>query len=152
MVTKILKQPLAHPLAMALSQSYVQTFDDFRTIDVDDVHKFKYTISTVLNAPADTKLHFQLVKQIQRGVCYARYKEGLNDTESDDPTLWNHDIYFKWCRNGYATYLETINAVATPLPASGTTTAFVNSFPAMAVILRPLFGVIFFGEHISLKN
>jgi hypothetical protein len=42
----ILKLALTHPLALALSQSYVQTFDDFRTIDVDDVHEFKYTLAT----------------------------------------------------------------------------------------------------------
>jgi hypothetical protein len=36
-ITVILKLSLAHPLAMALSQSFVNTFDDFRTIDIDDV-------------------------------------------------------------------------------------------------------------------
>jgi hypothetical protein len=64
MVTKILSFPLVHPTALALSQSYVQTFDDFWTIDVDDVHEFTYTTSTVPNAPPDTKLHNQLVKQV----------------------------------------------------------------------------------------
>jgi hypothetical protein len=43
-VTVILGHALTHPLALALSQSYVQTFDDIRTIDVDDVHEFKYTL------------------------------------------------------------------------------------------------------------
>jgi hypothetical protein len=38
-VTIILKLPLAHPLALALSQSFLNTFDDFRTIDIDDVHE-----------------------------------------------------------------------------------------------------------------
>jgi hypothetical protein len=126
MVTTILKKPLTHPIAMALSQSYVQTFDDFQTIDVDDVHEFKYTTSTVPNDPG-TKLHLQLVKKIQRGVCYARFKEDLNDSESNDPIKWDHDLYSKWCQNGYTTYFATLNAVATPLTASGTTTTFVST-------------------------
>jgi hypothetical protein len=45
-VTVILKLPLANPLALALSQSFVNTFDDFRTIDIDDVHEFRYNMTT----------------------------------------------------------------------------------------------------------
>jgi hypothetical protein len=56
-VTKILKFTLIHTTTLALSQSYIQTFDDFQTIDVDDVHEFTLTTSTDPNAPADTKLH-----------------------------------------------------------------------------------------------
>jgi hypothetical protein len=41
-VTVILKLTLAYALALALSQSFVNTFDDFRTIDIDDVHEFRY--------------------------------------------------------------------------------------------------------------
>jgi hypothetical protein len=39
-VTVILNLALTHPLALALSQPFVNTFDDFRTIDIDDVHEF----------------------------------------------------------------------------------------------------------------
>jgi hypothetical protein len=41
-VTVILKLPLIHPLAVAL----LQTFDDFRTIDTEDGHEFRYTLKT----------------------------------------------------------------------------------------------------------
>jgi hypothetical protein len=124
-VTQILKHPLTHPIALALSQSYVPSFDDFQTIDVDDVHELKYTMANVPKDPG-TKLHLMLVKKIQRCVCYARYKEDLKDAESDDPTVWSHDTYSKWCRNGYATYLATSsNAAAIPLLVTSMTTAFV---------------------------
>jgi hypothetical protein len=44
-VTVILKLSLAHPLALALSQSFVNIFDDFWTIDIDDVHEFRYNMT-----------------------------------------------------------------------------------------------------------
>jgi hypothetical protein len=50
-VVVILKLTLTHPLALALSQSFVNTFDDFRTIDIDDVHELKYNMTT---DPANT--------------------------------------------------------------------------------------------------
>jgi hypothetical protein len=56
-VTVILKLPLAHPLALALSQSFVNTFDDFRTIDIDDVHEFRYNMTTDPADTPSTKLH-----------------------------------------------------------------------------------------------
>jgi hypothetical protein len=68
-------------------------------------------------------------KKIQCMVCYACFKDDLNDLEFDDPTLWNLDTYSKWCRNGYATYLAAMNpnAAVTPLPATSMTTAFVST-------------------------
>jgi hypothetical protein len=47
-VTVILKLPLTHALALALSQSFVNTFDDFRTINIDDLHEFRYNMTSVL--------------------------------------------------------------------------------------------------------
>jgi hypothetical protein len=75
---------LTHPVGLALRQSYVTTFDEFHTIDVDDVYEFQYS-STPKVSP-DTKLHFMLVKQVQCCIHYARFKEGLNDVQSDNPT------------------------------------------------------------------
>jgi hypothetical protein len=63
-VTVILNLALTHPLALALSQSFVNTFDD-------DVHEFRYNTA---NDPPDTpgtNIHLQVVKKIQRMVCYA---------------------------------------------------------------------------------
>jgi hypothetical protein len=57
---------------------------------MDDVYEFRYNLNP--KDTLDTKLHFQLVKQVQRCICYARYKEGLNDLESDDPTLWSNAL------------------------------------------------------------
>jgi hypothetical protein len=78
-VTVILKLPLAHPLALALSQSFVNTFDDFRTIDIDDVHEFRYNMTTDPPDTPGTKLHVTVVKKIQRMVSYARFKEDNKD-------------------------------------------------------------------------
>jgi hypothetical protein len=40
-VTVILDLALTHPLALGLSQSYINTFDDFWTIEINDVHEFR---------------------------------------------------------------------------------------------------------------
>jgi hypothetical protein len=137
-ITQILKLALTHPLALALSQSYitlalsqsyVNTFNDFRTIDIEDIHEFTYRLTADPKERPGTKLHLMAVKKVQCMVCYAPFKEGLNDSESDDPTLWDLDTYSKWCRNGYATYLIALNpnvAVA-PLPETSMATAFVST-------------------------
>jgi hypothetical protein len=68
---------LTHLAGLALPQSYVTTFDEFHTIEVDDIYEFLYS-STPKDKP-ETKLHFMLVKQVQRCIHYTRFKEGLND-------------------------------------------------------------------------
>jgi hypothetical protein len=125
----ILNLSLTHPLALALSQSFVNTFDDFRTIDYDDVHEFRYNTTTDPPNTPGIKIHSQTVKKIQRMVCYDRFKEESKDTDCDTPNVWDIDTYSKWCRNGYATYLATLtgsNAAAIPLPVTSTTAAYVS--------------------------
>jgi hypothetical protein len=61
-VTVILKLTLAHPLALALSQSFVNAFDDIRTIDIEDVHDFRYNTATDPPNTPGTKLHVTIVK------------------------------------------------------------------------------------------
>jgi hypothetical protein len=73
-ITMILKLTLTHPLALALSQSFVNTFDDFRTIDVNDVHELRYNMTYVSLSTPGIKLHGTVVKKIQRMVSYARFK------------------------------------------------------------------------------
>jgi hypothetical protein len=88
-VVVILKLTLTHPLALALSQSFVNTFDDFRTIDIYDVHDFRYNNMTT--DPANTpgiKLHITVVKKIQRMVGYACFKEESKDTDCNTPDVW----------------------------------------------------------------
>jgi hypothetical protein len=129
-VTVILKLTLAHPLALALSQSFVNTFDDFRTIDIYDVHEFRYNMTSVPLSTPGIKLHVTVVKKIQRMVSYAHYKEENKHTDCDTPIVWDTDVYSKWCRNGYATYLTSLipvpssNAAATSTPATATAAAF----------------------------
>jgi hypothetical protein len=134
-VTVILNLTLAHPLALALSQSFVNTFiDDFRTIDIDDVYEFRYHMTTdPVNTPG-TKLHVTVVKKIQRMVSYARCKEENKDKDCDTPDIWDTDIYSKWCRNGYANYPTSLTAsvtgstaAATSTLATATTAAFVTT-------------------------
>jgi hypothetical protein len=132
-VTVILKLSLAHPLALALSQSLVNTFDVFRTIDTDDVHEFRYNMTFALLGTPGTKLHVTVVKKIQRMVSYARYKEENKDLDCDTPDVWDTNVYSKWCRNGYATYLTSLipvpgsTAAATSTPATSMTAAFVTT-------------------------
>jgi hypothetical protein len=117
---------LTHPVGLVLPQSYVVTFEEFCSIDVDDVYKFTYTDKA--NTNPDTKLHFMLVKQVQRCIHYTHYKKAKNDTQSDNPTLWSKSEYTTWCRNGYATYLTSLApATATPLlPVTSTTAAYFS--------------------------
>jgi hypothetical protein len=122
---------LTHPVGLALPQSYVPcviTFDEFRSIDVDDVYEFQYTDKP--KSKPDTKLHFMLVNQVQRCIHYTCHKEGLIDVQSDNPTLWSKTEFSTWCRNGYATYIEklaTATATATPLPVTSTTATYASS-------------------------
>jgi hypothetical protein len=74
---------LKHPLAIALEQAYITTFDEFRSIEVADVGDYTILDTTTKDK---SKLHFNLVKAIQRGVSYARHLEDSNDTDCDDPT------------------------------------------------------------------
>jgi hypothetical protein len=92
-VTVILNLPLTHPLSLALSQSFVNTFDDFCTIDIEDVHDFRYNMSSVPLMTPGIKLHVTVVKKIQRMVSYVRYKEENNHTDCDTPTVWDTDVY-----------------------------------------------------------
>jgi hypothetical protein len=126
----ILNLAMTHPLALGLSQSFINTFDDFPTIGIDDVHEFRYNLPTDPPEHPGAKLHLTVIKKIQRMVCYARVKEDLKDTESDNPTLWDIDTYSKGCRNGYATYLATLvgtNAAAIPILVTSTAIAFVTT-------------------------
>jgi hypothetical protein len=114
-VTVMLKLSLAHSLALALSQSFVNTFGDFRTIDIDDVHMFRYNTTSDLAGTPGAKLHVTVVKKIQRMASYAPYKEENKDLDCDTPDVWDTDVYSKWCQNGYATYLTSSTA---PVPGS----------------------------------
>jgi hypothetical protein len=115
MIIHIMGFTLTHPVGLALPQSYV-----------DDVYEFKY--SSTPNASPDTKLHFMLVKQVQRCIHYARYKEEKNDLQSDDPTSWSKTEYSTWSSNGYPSYLSTLSspAASTPLPVTSMTTTYVS--------------------------
>jgi hypothetical protein len=73
------------------------------------------------------------LKKIQRMVSYACYKKKNNHADCDNPLLLDIDVYSKWCRNGYATYLTSLipipssTAAATSTPATATTAAFVTT-------------------------
>jgi hypothetical protein len=105
-VMHILKVKLIHPIAYALDQAFINTFDEFRTIDTVDVHTFTYKLPNDTNK---TLLHMMLVKQIQRGVHHCRFLEDGNDPACDDPTIMmDYDKYSKWKRNGHAVYQASL--------------------------------------------
>jgi hypothetical protein len=101
-------------------------FEEFRSIDVDDVYKFTYTNKS--NGIPDTKLHFMLVKQVQRCIHYTHYKEAQNDAQSNNPTLWIKSEYTTWCQNGYANWLASLIPAPTAplLPVTSTTAVYVS--------------------------
>jgi hypothetical protein len=88
---------------------------------------YEFQYGSTPKASPDTKLHFMLVMQVQRCIHYARYKEGLNDLQSNHSTLWSKTEYSTWPRNGYPAYLTTLTpAAATPLPVTSMTAAYVS--------------------------
>jgi hypothetical protein len=107
-VMHILKVKLTHEIAYALDQAFINTFDEFRTIDTVDVHTFTYKWPSDTNS---TLLHMMLVKQIQSGIHYCRFLEDGNDPACDDPTMMDYDKYNKWRRNGYAVYQASSNPI-----------------------------------------
>jgi hypothetical protein len=125
LVVDFMKYDLNHPLALALQQAYITTFDEFRSIEIADVSDYTLEDSNQVKS----KLHNNLVKPIQRGVAYARHREDINDPDCDDPTQWDAKTYSKWTRNGYVTYLNTIQANAATLAATtiGSTTTTIIS-------------------------
>jgi hypothetical protein len=92
LVLDIMRYDLKHPLATALEQAYITTFDEFRSIEVADVGNYTICDTTT---KVESKLHSNLVKAIQRGVSYARHLEDSNDPVCDDPTRWDSKTYFK---------------------------------------------------------
>ena len=111
-VLHIMKHKLDHPIALVLDQAYITTFDDFRSLVPEDVVELTYMLP---NGVIPLLMNAALIRQLQRGIAYTRYKEDLADVESDDPVLWNSDMYSKWSRNGYAIYLQTVPTVASGL-------------------------------------
>jgi hypothetical protein len=106
LVVDIMKYDLNHPVDIALQQAYIATFDEFRSIEIADVSD--YTLEDANKVKS--KLHNNIVKPVQRGVAYARHLEDINDPDCDDPTQWDAKTYSKWTRNGYVTYLNTVQA------------------------------------------
>jgi hypothetical protein len=125
LVLDIMKYDLNHPLAIALEQAFIITFDEFCSIEIADVND--YTIEDTNKVTS--KLHNNLVKAIQRGVSYARHKDDINDPDCDYPTKWNAKTYSKWTRNVYVKYLNTTAATAATLAATtiGSTTTTIIS-------------------------
>jgi hypothetical protein len=127
LVVDIIKYKITHPLAMALDQAFVSTFNEFHSIEIADVNEFTYKASVT----SDTvKLHTTLVKQIQRGVAYACYEEDMANSKSDDPTLWDANTFSRWTWNSYVTYLTTVAASAATIAAmtlGSTTTTIIST-------------------------
>jgi hypothetical protein len=84
LVVDIMKYDLKHPLAIALQEAYITTFDEFRSIEIADVSE--YTLLDTTTRVKSSKLHSSLVKAIQRGVSYARHLEDISGPDCDDPT------------------------------------------------------------------
>jgi hypothetical protein len=128
-VVHLLKVKLTHEIAYALDQSFVNTFDEFRSTDLVDVHTFTYKLPGDTN-PNSKPLHMQLVKQIQGEIYYCRFLEENNDSACDDPTMMDYATYSKWRRNGQTVYQASLNitgTVITPPSIGSTTAAYVST-------------------------
>jgi hypothetical protein len=116
-VLHFLKVKITNQIAYALDQAFINTFDEFRTIDTVDVHTFTYKL------PGDsdsTLLHLMLVKQIQRGVHYCQFLEDGNDPACHNPTMMEYDKFNKWKRNSHAVYQASLNPPGTVIAPPST--------------------------------
>jgi len=119
LVKEILKYPLTHHVSLALDQSYINTFHEFRTIDVDNVYTFTYKEASAKPDAAPSKLHLTLVKAIQRCVHYCQFLQDDSHTDCDNPAQWVFEAWDVWKRHGLATYLATVAAAAVPTAVAG---------------------------------
>lgn len=59
-----------------------------------------------------SKLHLTLVKQIQRGVHYCRFRKATKHATCDNPIAWSPDMFNKWQPSGYSAYITSSNYAA----------------------------------------
>jgi hypothetical protein len=77
-IIHILGFTLTHPVGLALPQSYITTFDDFCTIDVDDVYEFQYSTTpkgspdTNCTTSLSSKFNVLFIMLATRKVCKMR--------------------------------------------------------------------------------
>jgi hypothetical protein len=125
-VLRFLKVKLTHEIAYALDQAFVNTFDEFCTINTVDIHAFTHKLP---GETSSTLIHPMLVKQIERGVHYCQFLKDANDPACGDPTLMDYDTFNKWKQKGHAAYQVTLippGTVIAPTPIGGTTAAYVS--------------------------
>jgi hypothetical protein len=88
LVKEILKYPLSHHVSLGLDQSYINTFHEFRMINIDNFHTFTYKKASAKKEDLPSKLRMTLVKAIQCCVHYCQFLQDDKHTDCDDPTLW----------------------------------------------------------------
>jgi hypothetical protein len=125
LVKEILKYPLSHHVSLALDQSYINTFHDFRMIDIDVVHTFTYKEVSAKPDVASSKLHLTLVKAIQRCVHYCQFLQDNKHLDCDDPTKWVYEEFDTRKRPGHATYIAKLATAITPPIAGSTSLPFI---------------------------
>ena len=123
-----------NPIYLVLDQNHIHTFEQFRSIEIDDLPTFKYKKPTT--AGTEETLHITPLKEVQNCVHFCCYLEtaaavalagGVIDC--DDPSTWDYADMLNWKRaiTGKATYLRTlVIPVTTTTGAPGSPTMIVS--------------------------
>jgi hypothetical protein len=90
LVEKIMVCDLTDRTALAIEEYGITTFENFKSIDINniDIVNFKVSASVPIKK-------FEAL-EISKAVVYCLFREGLKDTDWDDPTKWDVATYGAW--------------------------------------------------------
>jgi hypothetical protein len=114
-VKDFLKSSKTHQITYALDQNFINTFDEFRIFDVEDMHKWTYKVPGSSATDPDLYLHIGCIKTITRGTYYCRSLVDDNDADCDDPTNWTYEAFNIWRRNMCTAYVAKLSNAAIAL-------------------------------------
>ena len=121
LVKGIMACDLADRIPLAIEEYGVSTFEDFKSIDINDID--------IVNFKVNSKIPIKKFEalEIRKAVVYALYREDLQDTGWNDPSQWDLAVYGPWSRHGVFRYMQqhaaTLGGTPLAVPPIGTTSA-----------------------------
>ena len=107
LVTDIMLIKLTDNAALALQETGMKSFDDFRTMDIDDAKDLVYPKALGTVVSTTHPLQQLAIKKIIRTIHYCHYcEDDRSDAYCDNPLNWDPIIFSKWCRNGIQAWIE----------------------------------------------
>jgi hypothetical protein len=121
LVEGIMACSLADRIPLAIEDYGVTTFEDFKSININDIDIVNFKV----NGRVPIKKFEAL--EIRKAVVYSLYREDLQDTDWNDPSKWDLAVYGPWSRHGVFRYIQhhatTLGGAPLAVPPIGTTSA-----------------------------